>query len=89
MMHFKTRLLIGSSLVLSSRGWKCFPSVGTPRAHVCGWCQVCSALSSAWLGLPDLVCAWEQNKNTGLIESSWISSRFPTSVYLWPSLVAL
>lgn len=41
MMHFKTRLLIGSSLVLSSHGWKCFPSVGTPRAHVCGRCQVC------------------------------------------------
>lgn len=32
MIHFKPRLLIGSSLALSSRGWKCFPSVAAPGA---------------------------------------------------------
>lgn len=43
MMCFKTRLLIGSSLVPSSRGWRCFPSVGAPRADVWCQCRVCSA----------------------------------------------
>ena len=44
-----------------------------------------SVLSS---GLPVLGYAWEQNKKTVLIISSWFSSSSPISVYLWSSLVA-
>lgn len=47
-----------------------------------------SVLSSAWLGLPVLDYAWEQNKKTVLIVTSWFSFSPPISVYLWSSLVA-
>lgn len=72
MIHSKTRLLTGSSPALSSRGWKCFPSVAAPGPWLCP-CQLCPALPWA----PCLGLCQQQSRNTGLTGSSWVYSGLP------------
>lgn len=52
MMHFKSRLLIGSSLALSSRGWKCFPAVAAPGAVAVPGAKSAPRCPGAWGSLP-------------------------------------